>query len=460
MKLKEGYIEVPDDDSVPISGARYSAIMVLSRFERSDSYLDRLVAYELTNSKLNHLDKGLFTELVNGVIRWKGKLDYVLVGFYQGDYLKCLNVVKNALRVALYQILFLNKIPVSAAINESVEIVKNIQGDKTAGIVNGVLRTITRNIDNIRYPEKDDDPIYYYSVVYSHPRWMIRRWIDRFGEAETEQILVKNNQRPYLPLRVNTLKASSEEIAAVLADMKFNYYTSKYFPNTFILKTSRADIASLEIFRKGKVTAQDPAASLAAMLAAPKPGETVIDFCSAPGGKAFLMAELMIDKGRIVSVDKYNNKINLIAEGARRLGFNSIETIVADARTVEFDFLADTVFVDAPCTGLGTLSKKPDIKWKKEREDVYKMSELQREIITNAVKYVKPGGILVYSTCSIEPEENQANAEWFLENYPDFTLEPAQNFIHKEVVSNGYLATMPHIHHIDGAFAARFRRKQ
>ena len=188
-------------------GVRSIAIKTLSRFERSDSYLDKLLFNEIKHNNLNSLDKSLLTELVNGVIRWKDKLDWVLVGFYHGDYLKCLNIVKNSMRVALYQILFLEKIPLHAAVNESVEVIKKIQGEKTAGIVNAVLRNISRNIENIRYPVKEDDVIYYLSVMYSFPRWMVRRWVDRFGGEETERLLFASNKRPHIPIRVKIGRA-------------------------------------------------------------------------------------------------------------------------------------------------------------------------------------------------------------------------------------------------------------
>ena len=459
MKLKEGYIEVPDEDEITLNSARYSAIRVLSRFERSDSYIDKLVDYELRTGNLNQLDKALFTEIVNGVIRWKNKLDYVLVGFYQGDYMKCLNFVKNAMRVALYQLMFLTKIPASAAINESVEIVKNIQGDKTAGIVNGVLRNITRNVDNIRYPEKEDDLIYHYSVMYSHPRWMIRRWLERFGEEETEQLLFKNNARPYIPLRINTLLGRRDELIKYLNDRELKFFISKYYKNTIILKTTRNDLAGMDLFKAGHITVQDPAASLAVVLADPKPGMDIIDLCAAPGGKSFLLAELALNEARITSVDKYPVKLDIIRAGAERLRLKDINPVLADARQYVPDKLADLVFADVPCSGLGVLSKKPDIKWKKERDDVYQITELQKEIITSASKMVKPGGVLIYSTCSIEPEENTDIAKWFLENNSDFELENADKYILPEVVIDGFMQTFPHIQQIDGAFAARFKKK-
>ncbi|MBM2815552.1 MAG: Ribosomal small subunit methyltransferase [Ignavibacteria bacterium] len=434
---------------------RYKAVKLLSRYERSDAYIDKLLDYEMRETTLNSLDKSLLTEIVNGTIRWRAKIDWVLNGFYRGDYQKCLNIVKNALRVGLYQILFLNKIPIHAAVDESVEIVKRIQGEKTAGIVNGVLRNISRNIPNIRYPEREEDLVYYFSVIYSHPKWMIKRWLERFGESATENLLYANNKRPLIPIRVNLLKTSVEAVIDYLKENNIIFLPSSYLANGIHLKLHNLDITSMEIFKKGFISIQDTSASLAAMLCAPQPGSTVIDLCAAPGGKSFLLAESMNDSGKIIAIDKYKSKLNFIEEGAARLGHHIIHTLAEDARVFEYKEGAECVLVDAPCTGLGTLAKKPDIKWKREIEDVINCSILQKEILDNAAKLVIPGGTLVYSTCSMEPEENTDIVNWFLESHPEFSLEPAEKYLPAEVCKDGFMQTFPHLHEIDGAYAAR-----
>lgn len=441
-------------------GARASAIRILSRFERSDSYIDKLIDSEIRNNNFNDLDKSLLTELVNGVIRWRGKLDWVLVGFYQGDFLKCLNIVKNAMRVALYQILFLDKIPTYAAINESVEIVKRIQGEKAAGIVNGVLRNIARNLENIRYPEREEDIAYYFMIMYSHPRWMVRRWLEGFGEKETENLLITNNRRAYIPLRVNLLKSSKIEVDKDLTNNEILYYHSPYFENTFIVKFLKKSVTNLEIYQKGFVTVQDPSASLALKLALAKPGNRVIDLCSAPGGKSFFLAEQMNNQGYILALDKYKFKLKQIEEGAERLGIKIISTLGADARTYETSEKFDIVIADVPCSGTGTISKKPEIKWKREREDITDLVKIQRDILSNSVNLVKEGGVIIYSTCSIEPEENFENIEWFLREHTNFRLDPAEKYLPEKVCKDGYLQTFPHIHYIDGAFSARLIKEK
>lgn len=449
-----------DNHSARLQGARYVAVRLLSRYDRSDSYVDKLLAHELADTQLESRDKALLTELVNGVIRWKAKLDWVLTGFYHGDYSKCLNIIKNAMRVGLYQIQFLNKIPIYSAIDESVEIVKRIQGPKTAGIVNGVLRNIARNLDNIRYPVKDKDQVYYLAIFYSHPKWMVKRWIQRYGYDETERLLQYNNRRPDVPIRVNLLKAEQEEIKKIFEENDISVNKVPYIEQSLILKSPKLDIASNNLFTEGKITVQDPSASMAAMLVNASTGSDVLDICAAPGGKSFFLAEMMNNEGTVTAVDSYTNKISMITEGADRLGFSCINAELADARNYSPGKLFDAVIADVPCSGLGTLTKKPDIKWKRDIDDIPKIQNLQRKIMENAAKLVKPRGAFVYSTCTIEPEENEDNIKWFLDNNPDFEIEPADNYLPSELCEDGFMKTLPHKHFMDGAFAARLIRKK
>ncbi len=450
---------IENKEDISINPARQSAVKILSRFDRSDSYIDKLISHELKNVEFSRQDKALLTELINGVIRWKPKLDWVLNGFYFGDYQKCLNIVKNSMRVALYQLMMLERIPDYAAINDAVEIVKGIQGQKTAGIVNGVLRNIARNIKNIRYPDTAQDEVYHYAVIHAHPKWMAKRWINRFGISDAVKIMSYNNIPPDTIIRVNQLKTTPQDVKTYLNVNKINFSTSDYLDNSIKLISPGFDISTFELFEKGEITVQDTSASLAAKLASPKPGSFVLDMCAAPGGKSFYLAEQLNDDGRVVALDKYESKLRFIKEGSSRIGLNSIETMTGDASEIEFDEKPDIIFADVPCSGLGTLRKKPDIKWKRELDDIYQMADMQKKILTNAAKLSKKGTVIVYSTCTIEPEENRDNIEWFLKEFPDFELDPAEKYIPAEVTKNGYFETMPHIHGIDGAFAARLVHK-
>lgn len=434
---------------------RQLAVKILNRYDRSDSYIDKLLSHELKHEYLILKDKALLTEIVNGVIRWRGRIDWILTGFYHGDYQKCLNLVKNSMRIALYQMLFLNRIPIPAAIYESVEVVKRIQGDKTAAIVNGVLRNIARNVDNIRFPDRSDDEVYYIAVLYSHPKWMVKRWIDRYGLEETENIMEFNNQRPYIPVRVVTVNSDLDHIKSVFETHNIKFSESVYHKDTLLLDSPRYDLTASELFKSGKITIQDPSASIATKLSNAKAGDTVIDLCAAPGGKSFLLAEMMNNEGRVLAVDKHESKLRFISEGAERLGLSIIEVIAKDSEIHKFSEEADIVFADVPCSGLGTISKKPDIKWKKEPEDILKLIPHQRKILENAAKIVKPGGVIVYSTCTIEPEENEDNIKWFLDKHPEFQIDPAEKYLPEILCKNGCYHSIPHISRMDGAFAVR-----
>jgi 16S rRNA (cytosine967-C5)-methyltransferase len=362
------------------------------------------------------------------------------------------------MRIALYQMMFLSKIPPPAAINESVELVKRIKGDRHAGIVNGVLRNILRNIQSIRYPDRQENEVLHLSVHYAHPQWIVRRYVDRLGGVEAEALLAANNHRPMLTLRVNTMRTTLESVEQQLTDAEIKFERSPIHP-TSIMITSLRDVRSLPLFQEGLVSVQDASASLAVQLADPKPGMSVVDLCAAPGGKAVHAAEIMRDKGTVVALEKYESKLRFIDENAKRSGLSIVQASQGDAREYTTKELADLVLVDAPCTGMGTLSKKPDIKWRRDLDDIRKMSATQREILDHAATLVKPGGAIVYSTCTIEPEENADVVNWFLAKHPDFELDRAENHLPVDVCADGFLQTFPHKHRSDGAFGARLVRR-
>ncbi len=439
-------------------GPRGTAVKVLNRVERSDAYLDRLLEAEMRSTEMNELDKGLMNEIVTGVIRWQAKLDWVLTGFFHGNFTKAETNIKNALRVALYQILFLDKVPHSAAVNESVEFIKRLRGQKVADLVNAILRNILRNIDNIRYPDPKEDRIQHLAVVESHPYWLTKRWVERFGYDEARSLLAANNRRPDLTLRVNRLKIDFNYFLSQLEQHQVQFSRSPYL-DFFVRVRHMAGIGSSEMFRQGFFVVQDESAGLAVQLLDPKPGERVIDMCAAPGGKTTFIGELMKNVGEIVAVDKYETRLNLVRNACQRLGIANAHFMAGDAGEVKLA-PADKVLVDAPCSGLGVLAKKPDAKWKREPEDMLKLVNIQRSLLENAAVHTKPGGVLVYSTCTTEPEENFEIVRQFLASHPEFTLEQASQFVIPELVHpDGYIETFPHKHGMDGSFAVRLRKQ-
>ncbi len=439
-------------------GPRGTAIKILNRVERTDAYLDKLLDAELRSTDLSDPDKGLLSEIVHGVMRWQGRLDWVLNGFTHGNFTKSDVNIKNAMRVGLYQIFFLTQVPHYAAVNEAVEFVKRIRGDKTGNMVNAVLRTILRTLDGIHYPNAENDPLQYISVYHSHPSWMVRRWSERFAADELVKFLTANNEIPGLTLRVNKLKITPPEFLAIL-DVNQVPYQGSTLIDYFVKVKSLGHIARMKIFQDGLFSIQDESAAFPVLLLDPRPGERILDLCAAPGGKTTYIAELTANRGTVVAVDRYENKLDFIRKGCDRLGITDVSFAVADARSYASE-PADRILVDAPCSGLGTLRKKPDIKWKRQPEDIVNLAGLQREILDNAATLLKPGGVLVYSTCTTEPEENQAQVRAFLGRHPGFTVEDAGAFVAKAVVTpEGFVETFPHRHHVDGSFAARLRKQ-
>jgi 16S rRNA (cytosine967-C5)-methyltransferase len=440
------------------NGPRGIAVKILNRVERSDAYLDKLLDAELRSDEMNELDKGLMNEIVTGVVRWKMKLDWVLTGFFHGNFTKAETNIKNALRVALYQIQFLDRVPHSAAVNEAVEFIKNLRGQKVADLVNAVLRNIIRNIENIRYPDQEEDRIRHLAVIESHPMWMAKRWIERYGYDEAKKIMEANNSIPDLALRVNRLKVDLNYFFSLLDKHQIQYTRSPYF-DFFVRVQHMAGIGSSELFKQGYFSVQDESAGIPVLLLDPKPGERVIDLCSAPGGKTTFIGELMKNMGEIIAVDRYETRLNLVKSACQRLGITNIHLIAEDGATIEI-LPADKVLVDAPCSGLGVLSKKPDSKWQRDADDISHLVILQNSLLENAAKLVKPGGVLVYSTCTIEPEENFDLVKEFLARHTEFSIETAQTFVHKSFVGNqGQVETFKHQHGIDGSFSLRMKKK-
>jgi 16S rRNA (cytosine967-C5)-methyltransferase len=439
-------------------GVRGLAVKTLNSVERSDAYLDKLLDKEMRDSELSGPDKALLFEIVHGVVRWMGRLDWVLNGFYKGQFSKAIPNLKNGLRVALYQILFLDKVPDHAAVNEAVEFVKKLQGQKPADLTNAVLRNIIRSKNSIRFPDPKEDLPGYLSAYYSHPSWMVKRYLNRFGQEAVEKLLAANNEKPYLTLKINTLKVSSDEFSRLLHSVNLKYTPGKYLPEFFKLH-NLTNITAWNYFTEGYFNIQDESAGIACRMLDPHPGMRVLDLCAAPGGKTMFIASLMEDNGELVALDRYESRLEILKRNITRMNFNCVKTVAADALEYN-DNNFDRILADVPCSGTGTLSKKPDIKWKRDLLDIHKLTELQGKLLSKASKLVKPGGIVVYSTCSIEPEENFGVVEKFLQANSDFILLNAEEVFPKSLIDeNGCTQTLPHIHFMDGAFAAKLMRK-
>jgi 16S rRNA (cytosine967-C5)-methyltransferase len=457
FKSSRGYSR-ENPDVVLFETAREMAVKVLNRVERSDSYLDRVLDFELRNPELSRVDKAFLTELVNGVIRWKMKLDYVISQFYRGDFSKVEISIKNALRTAVYQLMFLVRIPQSAIVNETVEFVKKLRGQEQGNQVNAVLRCAIRKINNLEYPAVEEDPVKSLSTVHSFPSWLVRRFVDRFGVFETEQLLTALNEKPRLSVRVNPMRGTVDQLISEFERGGAIVSRGKFIPN-FLYVEGLSRVAELGAFQCGRFAVQDESAGVVSILLDPKHGERILDACSAPGGKSTHILELTRGDVDLTCIEKYDVRARLVEAALHKTGCFKAKVIVADATTYTDQFLFDKILIDAPSTGFGLIRRKPDSKWKREQEDITQLNELQSAILENVSKLLKKDGILVYSTCTIEWQENRAVVNDFLDQHSEFVVEPADLLVDRALVGReGFVEIFPHRHDMDGGFAARLRK--
>lgn len=400
------------------------------------------------------------TEYVAGITRWRRRLDFILGRYYHGDFEKMELPLKVVLRIGLYDLLYLDT-PTYAAVNEAVALAKRKVRKGAGGLVNGVLRSVLRERESLPIPDTGQ-PADDLAVKLSHPTWMVRRWLDRYGQAGTTALLEWNNTRPEFGIRVNTLKEDVGAFRSILDRHGVEWEPGRYLPYFVRVKSVRP-LLEHRLLQDGLCAVQDESAGLLLRLLDPQPGERIVDACAAPGGKALHAAQLMRDEGDVVAVDVHEGRLRLVEHAAEQQGVTIIRTVAADARQFDggWEGRADRVLVDAPCTGLGVLAKRADLRWRRRPEDLAELVHLQEEILEAAARLVRPGGILVYGTCTIEPDENERRANAFSESHPKFLLEPADAYVPDTLVtSHGYYATFPPKDGIDGAFGARFRRSE
>lgn len=437
--------------------ARGTALEVLRRCRTNHAWADAALGPALRRAGLTGADAALCSRLVYGVLQNQALLDFYLEAFCSQKPEHLQPPLQDILRLGLYQILFLDKIPVSAAVNESVELAKLSGRGAAAGLVNAVLRRAGRERDALP-PIPRKDPVRYLSIRYSHPRWLVKRLVGLLGTEDAEAFLAADNTPAPLTIQVNPLKTTAEDLTADLAAQGVTAKAHAWVPGCLEL-TGAGDLTALEPFQRGAFLVQDGAAALVARAADVKPGQKVLDVCAAPGGKSFSAAFAMGDQGAIVSCDLHENKLKRIREGAARLGLACVETMAADGRTFrpEWEGAFDTVLVDAPCSGLGIIRKKPDARYKTP-ETLFTLPVIQDAILRNAARYVRPGGTLVYSTCTILPEENQQVTEAFLAETPDFQRTP---FDLPDPVgrTEGEITLWPHRHGTDGFYICRMTRR-
>ncbi|MDI6715895.1 MAG: 16S rRNA (cytosine(967)-C(5))-methyltransferase RsmB [Actinomycetota bacterium] len=441
--------------------AREVALEVVHRVNKTGSYANLLLPKRLQQSNLDKRDRAFTTELTYGTLRAKGTLDWIIKLYSKQPIKKIPDLVLDLLRMSVYQIIFMD-VPDYAAVNEAVVISKKYFHPGIAKFVNGLLRNIVRKKDKIPWPKKDKDPAKYISIMHFHPLWMVKMWIDEFGVDETEALCIADNRPPKLTIRVNILKSTPEVLADKLRQEGWLVEPGRYLKEALLIKDV-GDITQLPQFKEGYFYVQDESSMLISHVVGPQPGETILDIAAAPGGKTTHMAELMQNKGQIISVDINPNRVNLLKQNIQRMGASIAIAVKADATKLKpiIKKPIDRILADAPCSGLGVLSRRPDARWTKTPEQIDELSRLQTDILLSVADFVKPGGVLVYSVCTLTRQETKLVVERFLRVREDFYVEDVSTYLPevlRQDVRDGMIQLLPSKHGIDGLFIARLRR--
>lgn len=441
---------------------RAICLEILNQIERKGNHLDHLLSDSFKRYRhLDDLDRAFLTELAYGILRWRERLDWVIRYFSDIPFEKIDREILNILRLGLYQIQFLSKVPQPAAVHESVELAKKFRGQKGGGFINAILRSFLREKEKISYPEIQQDEALHLSTVYSYPLWVVRRWLREFGLEETVRICVYHNKLPPLVLRVNTLKINREELIKKLKEKDLSPLPT-LLSKEGILLNSPPPVSELPFLKEGYFIIQDEASQCVASIVDPRPGERILDACASPGGKTTHLAQKMENIGEIYALDLTKEKHKKIRKLCDRLGVKIVKNILGDATNpLPEGLLFERILADVPCSGFGTLRRNPDLKWKKKEEDLRRLSELQLKILENLSSYLKKGGVLVYSTCTVFHEENEGVIERFLENHPEFRLDPLEEVLPPEYhpyIDQGYFKSFPPKNEMDGFFVARVKK--
>ena len=446
--------------------ARSAALAVLNRLDSQttlDNILDRM-SPQL--SRLSRRDRALFNQLIYGVLRWRLRLDAVITTFADRPLKKLSPLVLNILRLGLLQMLFMDRIPPSAAVNTAVNLARTHRAGQAKGFVNALLRNVLREPERFALPDASAAPVDHMALDKSFPHWLVSRWIDRFGMTQTGKLCDAMNCIPPLTLRCNLLKNNPAELFKALESQADDIHPLPLLPDALNLIGPRLPIQEMQAFMDGRFTVQDGAAQLVSLLLGPRPDETVLDACAGLGGKTTHIAGIMKNRGRVTALDHVNAKLIRLETEALRQGASIIRTRQADLnRPLSMDTLPlfDRVLLDAPCTGLGVLRRNPDAKWSTREKDIARCADRQALFLDHLSPLVKPGGVMVFSVCSMEPEENEGVVKRFLKNHPNFAISNHRTIEEKSVLpfldQSGFLRTFPHNHQMDGFFAARLQRR-
>ena len=461
-----GYPNFFEVKSLLMTNPRQLALIALRDIYRREIYTDFALDRVLSNPEiqiLKSVDRGLITELVYGVVRRQRTLDEIINQLGKKKAHQQAPDLRIILHLGLYQLRYLNNIPASAAVNTAVELAKNNGFAKLTGVVNGLLRQYVRLAANQAEPlQLPTSPVERLGILHSFPDWIIATWLDEWGETETEKLCIWFNQSPAIDLRVNPLRTSVGEVESALQNAGIKVDSVPYLPQALRLRGKIGPINKLPGFTSGWWTIQDSSAQLVSYLLDPQPGEVVVDACAAPGGKTTHIAELIQDTGKIWACDRAEKRLRKVQANAQRLQLKSIQIQTVDSRDCpQFQQIADRVLVDAPCSGLGTLHRHPDIRWRQKPAKVTELNLLQQQLLDQAATWVKPDGTLVYATCTLNKSENEQIIESFLASHPHWEIQTpsADSPLQALVITPGWIKILPSNHNMDGFFMVKLKQR-
>ena len=439
---------------------RRLAMKALVDINRDKKYANIVLPHYIMQEKLEDLDRRFFTELVYGVVRRQNYLDAIIEHLTKKPVKKVSPLVLEILRLGIYQLIYMDKVPSSAAVNESVKLAKKVAPGMDR-FINAVLRNVDRKREEISIDSLASSEAERISFIYNQPLWLVNLWIQQRGVEETSDVCEWFNETPLLTARVNTLKISREALLEELTEAGWNVEPSHMIPEAIIVHSHKGQLQQAKWVQQGALTFMDEASMAVAYAMDPKEGMHILDICAAPGGKTLHMSTLMKNTGSIVATDIHEHKVNLLEENAKRMGATNVTAQQGDATAFHEAWKAqyDAVLVDVPCSGLGILQKKLDMRWRKDASQLTSLPELQLQILENASSYVKIGGYLVYSTCTINELENEHVIQAFLNTHTNYTLEDVAPLLPFE--TEGPMVTLlPHVYDMDGFFIARLRKEK
>ncbi len=446
------------EDGKKFDPVRAAVVEILGRVENEKLSSDEAIYQTIKNRLFSQLDLRFIRQLVNGTVKLKRRLDHDIRFFLSKPSENMSARLVNILRLGFFQLFFTDRIPDAAAVSESVNLAHFFCDTPRARLVNAVLRSALRHPERVVFRNRIEDPISYLADYYSYPDWFVSYCLSEFKYGQVEDLLKSMNQPPQMSVRVNSLKAKENDIAGMLDEKQIKYTRGKYLPEFFHFDSGGISPDD-ELIREGQIYIQDESAGLAVRLLNPKQNQSVLDMAAAPGGKTTYAAARMRNKGMITAVDKSRPRLELLIENSQRLGVSIINPVLADNKEFKGGPF-DRVLLDVPCTGWGNAGKHSDLRWTKCPEDVHKLSKLQANMLDKAARLVKPGGVLVYSTCTIIRKENDDIVEEFLVRNRDFVLESAAEFFDADIVTErGFVKTYPNKQNLSGAFAARLKKK-